>query len=210
MGHRLFVGCPVPDEVAQALAQWARGAFEGTAVRLTRPEQMHVTLLFYPDASPEKRDVLVSLTQQVAWTSFQVRTGLARAYGRSAIAINLETRDSERAALQDRLLWSKTGMPGPGDFVIEPLGQMVLEQGRPETTVRRRSGPIGEGLKLHVTVARRTGDHPAAVLAAPRIDFQLDRLVLYESHPSSTGARYEVISEARKGPGDLRPDPFRR
>lgn len=204
MGHRLFVGCPVPDEVAQALAQWARGAFEGTAVRLTQPEQMHVTLLFYPNVSDEQRARLAELTWKVTWRPLHAQTGELRSFGRSALAVTVDAEPEDGRWLQDSLL---RGFDSSRFDLEAPLAQMSLMLGVAEQERRWTAQGQDRPPALHVTVARlKHGWRGALPSGLSAREFVLDRLCLYQSHLSDTGSSYEILAESKKGPDAERPD----
>lgn len=206
MGHRLFVGCPVPEEAAQALTECARRTLEGADVRLIKPEDMHVTLLFYPNVSDDERTRLAELTRQVSWRPLNAKTGELRSFSRSALAITLEVEPEGRRWLQDSLLRSSDS----SRFDLEaPLAQMSMMLGAVERQRRWRAQEYDRPLALHVTVARLKHGWRGALPGGLAVrDLVLDRLCLYESHLSSDGARYEVLSEAKKGPDAECSDPL--
>ena len=195
MSHRLFAGCPLPESAALRLHEWASEAFSSDDVRLVRPEQMHVTLLFYPKADSELRDRLVTLTAQVEWDPLHVKVGAVERFSRSAIAVNLESADGDAASLarlEHRLL-----RPFPEPAEDDPLACMLLALGEPEMDRFRRMHHHGTGLRPHLTVARaRHGWKSSKMAPPPALEFGLDRLVLFESVPTPEGSAYTVLAQS--------------
>ncbi len=199
MSHRLFAGCPLPEWAADTLREWAKDTFPADAVRIVRPGQMHVTLLFYPKADPVLRDRLVDLTAKVQWDPLEVQVGAVERFSRSAIAVTLESANGELALARLEHRLRRPFSEPAGAYADDPLACMLLALGEPEMNRFRRMR-VPTGLRLHVTVARaQRGWKPGAVIPMPSLAFTLDRLVLFESRLEPGGSEYAVLAESRTG-----------
>ena len=216
--HRLFVGCPLPEDAATALADWASVELADEKVRLVPPDKMHVTLLFYDSVTPEVREELVGLMKQVSWEGVPVSTGARAAVSRGAVAVDLNGSPAQISFLEGRLARvshhaTEAHLHGSERRESDPLHHMAwyLSQVELERKWRRQKGKT---LALHVTVARIShpskwsslregqgvGDIPKSepsrtTTSPPALSFTLDRIALYESFLENPGSRYEVIAE---------------
>lgn len=185
MSHRLFVGCPIPAEASQALAEGAADAFSALPVRMIQPDHLHVTLLFYPRVSEEDRERMIKLLRQVDWAPIPVETGSLALCGRNALATELRADPAVIAGLYDRL-W-----PGKPSNPLAELGYML---DRPEMDRFARMDRSG-GLRLHLTLARTKSTLPRSLPNLPAFSFILDHLALYESTLAPGGSKYEVLAQ---------------
>src|SRR5579862_1100766 len=101
--HRLFVGLPIEPVDAEAIHEWAAHRYCPLPVRLSPPVHLHVTLLFYPAVSSEKRDWMAGFVREVEWSPLSVRTTRTARYG-SALALDLQPARKELERLDDRLI----------------------------------------------------------------------------------------------------------
>lgn len=178
---RLFVAVDMPEETKGALEQavnpWRERLGAG---RWVVRDNWHVTLKFLGRTWPRLLPVVSAAGREVAGTvvSFQVRlSGLGVFPGAS----------------RARVLWA--GLDDPDGHLTglsEGLDAALAKDFTPE---KRAFTP-------HLTVARFNPPIPmrehAEALADTPIDappFTVDRLVLYRSHLSPRGARYEALEE---------------
>jgi 2'-5' RNA ligase len=175
---RLFVAAPLPDDAAaglwRALAE-LRAAH--TDARWTDPDQYHATLVFLGATNPAAVPAMATGLGEVAarWSAFDAVTGAAGgiAGGRRGGVAWLRLRDGH-----------------------DELARLSLE-----VDEALASATYGEDFRPrpHVTLARRVDraflDHLHA--AAPELTtrWRVERLVLYRSHTSSAGSRYEELAE---------------
>lgn len=165
---RVFLGCPVPPDVAREMAAWAALSFDPQVVRFVPIENLHITFAFYGEVDSETAEELASLTRKVQWRPLKVHSAGARFYGRNAIAIRVEG-----------VLYA----PKYGD-----LDELEFHQ--PDWLRPRDPDP-------HVTIARlRPGALAPALPSLAQNAFELDRLVLYQSVLSPNGSRYLPLAEA--------------
>jgi RNA 2',3'-cyclic 3'-phosphodiesterase len=173
----------VKDELHRRMAPY-RGRMP--EARWTRPENWHVTIKFlgatYPRLVTEVESAVDAAAEAV--TPFE-----------SAITV-LGAFPSARRA---RVLWA--GLEDKGECLASAardLDERLCEHFKPEA----------RGLTPHLTLARlRTPinleDAAPAWIGFPvaSAPFTIDRLVLYRSHPSPRGARYEPTYRALFGGG---------
>ncbi len=174
---RAFLALPLSDafqaEVAPVLEKWVR---EFPAVRWVKPAEIHVTLHFFgsleKEAVAQVSGLVRPLTQQFA-----------------PFEIFLHGTGAFPSSSRPRVFWM--GIEGN----VEPLKELQAGISR---TLSRGGYPVEEKVFTpHLTVGRvRDGgkqrlpvnlDFPAT---PPR---RMDRIVLFESHLTPSGAHYEVI-----------------
>lgn len=119
-GYRLFVACFVPQNAATLLVDWAKEELSGLPVKMLKPEQLHVTLMFFPFVSEEKKVVLCDLMRQVKWNPVQASTGPLLLINRSSLAVSLKVEATELVLLEDRLGRSSWHIPAEdGEKIFE-------------------------------------------------------------------------------------------
>jgi 2'-5' RNA ligase len=177
---RLFVALDLPGDVRKAIVAWQGRAFggHGRAVRVVRPESLHVTLAFLGHHPPESVDAIRS-------AAFSRVDGLAAPVLSSAgakgvppwrprlWALDLDDPDGRAGAVQSA--------------VAEPL--VAAGWYRPE---KRPFWP-------HVTVARLRARERAPRIDTdpPPVSFTASEVVLYRSRLSRAGADYEPLARMR-------------
>jgi RNA 2',3'-cyclic 3'-phosphodiesterase len=185
---RLFVALELPDLVKEAFLAWRAPLLrDADGLRAVPPASLHVTLAFLgwkPERAIAPLSRLVEACAAEAGSVDGLALGeplwLPRRRPR-VLAVTLEDRHGQLRALQEQL--------------VERLvaGAWYEQEARPYLP--------------HVTVARvRTGGSvPARELpttasgggALPALAFDGAAVVLYRSHLSSAGARYEALSLSR-------------
>lgn len=181
MSVRLFVALDLPAPVVDALTAWRAPLLRGAPdLRPVAPEALHVTLAFL-GAQPQTAVAPLAALVEVCGARAGGVAGLAlgeplwlpRRRPR-VLAVALEDRHGRLAALQAGL--------------VERLvaGGWHRAEARPYLP--------------HVTVARVRGDGGSrrdAAPAPPALAFDGAAVVLYRSHLSPGGARYEPLSVSR-------------
>lgn len=192
MKARLFVALELPDAVREALVAWRAPLLrDADELRAVAPEALHVTLAFLGWQPEEAIAPLGELVDACAATTGSARGARGGASGLAlgkplwlprrrprVLAIALEDRHGQLAALQAELVERLAG-----DGRYEPEARPYLP---------------------HVTVARVRGRAPARTRELPTTAFGGDgatevvfdgtAVVLYRSHLSSAGTRYEPLS----------------
>jgi 2'-5' RNA ligase len=177
----LFVAVDMPPEVASALEQAVRPWRErlGTGRWVPR-ENWHVTLKFLGRTWPRLRPVVERVCRDVAGGTAPFGVGVA----------GLGIFPGPGRA---RVLWAGLG---------DPDGRLTELASRLDANLAQEFPPEKRAFTPHLTVARFNPPIPmrehaeelsATVIDAP--EFVVDRLVLYRSHLSPRGARYEPLEE---------------
>jgi 2'-5' RNA ligase len=181
---RLFVALDLPQDVRAGLVDWQRTALSDPALRVVRPEALHMTLVFL---------------------GYQAEKD-ARAIAKSAFDINLEAPAVE-------LIGEPVGVP-PGKrprliALAANSEQTVALQKQVEERLVEAGfyEPEKRPFWPHLTVARvkpevPKGRKPALLRNPPHPlpehmfrFFRPTRLVLFKSHLRRTGAEYEPLAE---------------
>ena len=181
---RLFVALDLPQDVRAGLVDWQRTALADPALRVVRPEALHMTLVFL--GYHAEKDV-----KKIAKTAFGVESRapaveLAREpvgvpSGKRPRLIALGAHSDQAIALQkqieERLV--EAGFYEPEKRAFWP--HLTVARVKPEAPKSRKPALI------------RTEPHPL-----PEHMFRFfrpTRLVLFKSHLRRTGAEYEAMAE---------------
>jgi len=173
--YRLFVAVEIPDEAIQVLLGWQREHLAADrALRLTPPDQLHITLAFLGQKGEDEKDLAsVQMDQLESQQSFEVEArhlvGLPRERSPRVIAVECMEPSGRLMALHDVL---SAGLAAKGLY-------------KPE---KRAFSP-------HITVARARGRsridleeiHPEPV------KFTAVRVTLYNSILKASGALHEAL-----------------
>jgi 2'-5' RNA ligase len=176
---RLFAAVDIPPRVRQAidreLMPWRERLPTG---RWVRPENWHVTVKFMGRTYPRLVDRVHEACREAASTIRPLRLGLE----------GLGVFPSPRRA---RVLW--VGLRDQGGGL--PALAAALDR-----ELAREFPPEKRGFTAHLTVARFNPPQPVTdhieALESTRVDaepFRVGSLVLYRSHLSPKGARYEAL-----------------
>jgi 2'-5' RNA ligase len=181
---RLFVALDLPDDVRTGIVDWQRTALADPALRVVRPEALHMTLVFL--GYQAEKDV-----KKIAKAAFDVDleapavelvaepVGVPR--GQRPRLIALAANSEEAVELQKR------------------VEERLVEEGYYE--------PEKRSFWPHLTVARVRPEapksrKPALLRSLPHSlpehmfrFFRPTRLVLFKSHLRRTGAEYESLAE---------------
>jgi 2'-5' RNA ligase len=180
---RLFVALDLPDDVRAGLVDWQRTALADPALRLVKPESLHITLVFL--GYQAEKDV-----RKIAKAAFDVDAeapavelvpqplGVPRNRPR---LIALDARSEETVALQKQV---EENLVAEGFYEPEKRPywpHLTMARVRPEAPGSRKPAQI------------RNQPHPL-----PEHMFRFfrpTRLVLFKSHLRRTGAEYESLAE---------------
>ncbi len=184
--RRLFVALEPPEPVRRRLAALAdelrRGAGRAADdVRWVRPENVHLTLQFL-GAVPEERVPAIEAALRDA------------AAGARPLSLSLHGAGGFPNARRPRVLWA--GLEGD----VPPLAELVRELG---TRLAKLGFPPEErAFSPHLTLGRARDGRGAPGLAgalagAGQVEptpWRATELVLFESHLSPRGPRYEAVA----------------
>jgi RNA 2',3'-cyclic 3'-phosphodiesterase len=181
---RLFVAIDLPQDVRAGLVDWQRTALADPALRVVRPEALHMTLVFL--GYQNEKDV-----KAIAKEAFDV--------------------DSQAPAVE--LVREPVGVP-PGKrprliaLAANSDGAVALQKQVEERLVEARFyEPEKRAFWPHLTVARVKPEAPKsrkpALITTPPHPlpehmfrfFRPTRLVLFKSHLRRSGAEYEALAE---------------
>jgi 2'-5' RNA ligase len=172
---RLFVAVELPEEVRDALFQWASPlCASSAALRQVPVESLHVTLCFLGDMSPGQVDPVCRACQTA--TAFSVAS-LA-----TAEALWLPRRRPRVLSVE---------LEDTGGLLGSLQAQLAAELARAGTFT-----PEPRSFLPHVTVARVRGATrrpPAELPKPPTIGFTAEQIVLYRSQLGGGPARYEAL-----------------
>ena len=181
---RLFVALDLPDDVRAGLVDWQRTALSDPALRVVRPEALHMTLVFL--GYQAEKDV-----KKIARTALRV--------------------DSQAPAVE--LAAEPVGVPGGKRPRLIALAANSDETIDLQKQVEERLVEAGfykpekRPFWPHLTVARvrpeAPGSRKPALIRTPPHSlpehmfrfFRPTRLVLFKSHLRRSGAEYESLAE---------------
>lgn len=177
-GLRLFFAVPAPPEV-RALAGDAQARLAGLRAALPSPEDLHVTLAFLGDADPGTVEALLGLGRRAAagCAPFPLRTAGLGGFPRPAAA---------------RLLY----------LAFEPQPALAALAGRLREALREARVPFDpKPFRPHLTLARMKEPCDVSALRPPAgaLRFEVREAVLYRSHLSPRGSRYEALGACPLG-----------
>jgi 2'-5' RNA ligase len=181
---RLFVALDLPQDVRVGLVDWQRTALADPALRIVKPEALHITLVFlgYQAEKDVKKIAKVAFGVDVAAPAVELAAepvGIPR--GKRPRLIALAANSDGTVALQKQ------------------VEERLVEGGFYERE-KRAFWP-------HLTVARVRSEtpgsrKPALLTTQPQPlpehmfrFFRPTRLVLFKSHLRRTGAEYEAMAE---------------
>lgn len=181
---RLFVALDLPQDVRTGIVEWQQTALADPALRIVRPDALHITLVFL---------------------GYQAQKD-AKAIARATFAT-----DAEAPAVE--LQTEPVGVPPGKRPRLLALGASSVETVALQAGVEERLVEAGfhepekRAFWPHVTVARvkpeaRGGRKPALITTQPHPlpehmfrFFRPTRLVLFQSHLRRSGAEYEPMAE---------------
>jgi RNA 2',3'-cyclic 3'-phosphodiesterase len=181
---RLFVALDLPQDVRAGLVDWQRTALSDPALRVVRPEALHMTLVFlgYQNQKDAKAIAKAAFDVDVEAPAVELLTdpvGVPK--GKRPRLIALAANSDETIALQkqieERLV--EAGFYEPEKRAFWP--HLTVARVKPEAPRSRKPALI------------RTPPHPL-----PEHMFRFfrpTRLVLFKSHLRRTGAEYEAMAE---------------
>lgn len=173
---RLFIGLPVPTELAFALVRLTQ-ALELRGSRLTPRENMHLTLIFLGEVAESAVPCIERELAQLSFASFPLRITGLNTFSRAGVLFAEVAAVRPLLDLQSRVA---DGMAGCG-FAREDRPYC------PHLTLARLRGPLRLG--------KRQQDLPVSLQRS----FPIDTVNLYRSHLTPTGSRYEVLARRAAG-----------
>jgi 2'-5' RNA ligase len=181
---RLFVALDLPQDVRAGLVDWQRTALADPALRVVRPEALHMTLIFLGYHAEKEVKAIAKTAFDVGSPAPAVELGadpVGVPSGKRPRLIALAANSDGTVALQkqieDRLV--EAGYYKPEKRPFWP--HLTVARVKPEAPGSRKPALI------------RTAPH-----SLPEHMFRFfrpTRLVLFKSHLRRTGAEYEAMAE---------------
>lgn len=181
--QRVFVALDLPDRVRAGLAVWGKAELVDPALRPTRPESLHVTLVFLGDREPVEVEEIAAVVKRSGVPAPPMKLedpiSLPRRGRASLFALPVPSAAASdlREGLVDRLITAGLYAPEKRDFW-------------PHVTVARVRAE-GHGSRRPAAVTRRPGDLPEGLKHA----FGSVRLALYRSELQPGGSRYVPLAQ---------------
>ena len=181
---RLFVALDLPQDVRAGLVAWQQTALADPALRVVRPEALHMTLVFlgYQNEKDAKAIAKAAFDVDAAAPAVELASDpVGVPGGKRPRLIALAARSDETVSLQSQVeaRLVEAGFYEPEKRPFWP--HLTVARVRPEAPRSRKPALI------------RTQPHPL-----PEHMFRFfrpTRLVLFKSHLRRTGAEYEAMAE---------------
>lgn len=164
---RLFFALALPDDVQQQIVHWRAAHFADDAGRPVAAANLHLTLAFLGDVSPEKQRALCAMAGRIRQPGFTL------------------TLDDAGQWLRSRVVWLGTRQPPRG---LLQLASMLRAQAA-------RSGCYQSPQPFHPHITLWRDARQAVPIPAPgfRWTFPVNEFVLYESSFSRGRTRYTAL-----------------
>lgn len=172
---RLFLGLPVPVELARALIRAAQ-QIDLPKARWTAPEKAHLTLVFLGEVADDRLSAIMQELAELEAASLQLRITRLGSFSRTGVLFAEVDPASDLRHLQAQVEQRMSRC----DFIQE----------------RRPYRP-------HITLARfhpvrGLNQARLASLRSPLpVSFRVDAMNLYRSHLSSKGSSYEILVQKK-------------
>jgi 2'-5' RNA ligase len=181
--QRVFVALDLPERVRAGLATWGRAELVDPALRPTRPESLHVTLVFLGHREPAEVEEIAAVVRRSGAPPplMKLEDPISLPRRRRASLFALPAPSPAASELQrglvDRLVTAGLHEPEERDFW-------------PHVTVARVRAE-GRGSRRPQAVTRRPGDLPDGL----KHPFDPVRLTLYRSELQPGGSRYAPLAQ---------------
>jgi 2'-5' RNA ligase len=180
---RLFVALDLPDDVRAGLVDWQRTALSDPALRLVKPDSLHITLVFlgYQAEKDVRKIAKAAFATDAAAPAVELVTEPLGVPEKRPRLIALDAHSEEAVALQKGV---EENLVTEGYYEPEKRPfwpHLTVARVRPEAPGSRKPAQI------------RSQPHPL-----PEHMFRFfrpTRLVLFKSHLRRTGAEYEPLAE---------------
>lgn len=172
---RLFFGLFPPPRAAQSLMAAAQAAHPACGGRITRPENLHITLAFLGRATRAQADVLAALTR-----------GLAAPEGEVVI-------DRYGSFPHARVVWAGPDPDSAGARQLQDMAEDLWARLRPLGW----AGPDVSPLRPHATLLHKVKERATGELALAPIAWPHQGYALVASQPGPGGSAYRALARTR-------------
>jgi 2'-5' RNA ligase len=171
---RLFIGLPIPAELANTLAPHAR-TIPLAKARWTAPENYHLTLVFLGEVAEQRLPSIENELKELDLSPFPIRLTNLNIFPRAGVLI-AEVDPTRRLLHLQAQIVSRMARCG---FVPEERPY------HPHLTLARFHG------SLRLSESRRT------LSSSLRRSFSVDTINLYRSNLTPNGTHYEILAQTR-------------
>ena len=171
---RLFLGLPIPPDLAQTLARRTQ-TIDLPKGRRTAPENLHITLVFLGEVAEPKLPPIEQELAQLNFAPLQIKLMNLNTFPRAGVLI----------------------------AEIEPTRPLLYLQATVAAAMARCGFPPEDRpYQPHITLARfhsplRLNKSQQALPPPLQRNFTADTVNLYRSHSSPTGAHYEILVQKK-------------
>jgi 2'-5' RNA ligase len=169
---RLFLGLPIPPELAQALIRLTR-AIELPKGRWTAPENIHLTLVFLGEVAAPALTPIEQELSELNFAPFQVKLTNMDTFPRAGVIF----------------------------AEVEPVRPLLHLQAKVAACMAHCGfAPEARPYHPHITLARfhgplRLNQNQHALPLSLQRSFSADTVNLYRSNPTPTGPHYEILTQ---------------
>jgi RNA 2',3'-cyclic 3'-phosphodiesterase len=182
--QRLFVALDLPEKIRKGLTAWGEAELIDPALRPTRPESLHVTVVFLGHREADEAAAITAAVGEIsaprALMKLEDPVSMPRRGGRASV-FALPAPSLGATDLHHRLAET---------LVAVGLHEPEKRDYWPHLTVARVR-PEGHGSRRPAAVTRRPGDLPDRL----KKPFYAVRMTLYRSELQPGGARYVPLAQ---------------
>lgn len=181
--QRVFVALDLPELILAGLTAWGKAELVDPALRPTRAESLHVTLVFLGDREPAEVEEIAAVVRGsgVPAPVMKLEDPISLPRGRRASLFALPAPSAAVSELQRALV---------DRLVTVGLYKRERRDFWPHVTVARVR-PEGRGSRRPAAVVRRPGDLPEGLKHV----FGSVRLTFYRSELQPGGSRYVPLAQ---------------
>ena len=181
--QRVFIALDLPERVREGLTAWGRAELVDPALRPTRPESLHVTLVFLGHCEPAEVEEIAAVVRRsgVPAPLMKLEDPISLPRRRRASLFALPAPSPAASELQRGLV---------DRLVTAGLHEREERDFWPHVTVARVRAE-GRGSRRPAAVTRRPGDLPDGL----KHPFDPVRLTLYRSELQPGGSRYAPLAQ---------------
>jgi 2'-5' RNA ligase len=168
---RLFLGLPIPSELAQALTRLTR-AIELPKGRWTAPENVHLTLVFLGEVAEPTLPPIEHELSELTFAPFPLKLTSLNTFPRAGVLV----------------------------AEVEPARPLLQLQAKVAASMARCGfAPEDRPYQPHITLARfrgslRLSKNQHALPTSLQNSFSADTVNLYRSNLTPTGSHYEILA----------------
>jgi RNA 2',3'-cyclic 3'-phosphodiesterase len=171
---RLFIGLPIPAELANAVTRHAR-TISLPKARWTTPENIHLTLVFLGEVAEQKLASIKHELDEVNTAPFQLKLTNLNTFPRGGVLV----------------------------AEVDPATALLhLQEQIASRMARCGFAPEERPYHPHITLARfhgslRLSENQGTLPSSLWRSFSADTINLYRSNPTPNGPRYEILAQRK-------------